>query len=174
MAGDAALPSPGNTLRSQNNKEKRLKYLIKYAILKSMHHNGAFLSDDKNGVLLFLYSNHSNFSFKLIFAELRLLFITIGIKRIIQVVRRELLLKRAHPKHCKYIHLWFIGVNPELKGKGIGAKLLTDLINLSTIDRLSIVVETIQLKEYYQSFGFKVFKKLNKSFMDYSFLIYPV
>ena len=129
--------------------------------------NGAFLSDDNNAVVLILFPNRKIKWAQLLFHEIRLLFEAIGLLRLIKVLNREQLLRRNHPKNRDYMHLWFMGIRSDQGGKGIGGEILRELIKKSERDKISIIVETVELPSYYSKFGFKTFSYLKDFVLNY-------
>jgi GNAT superfamily N-acetyltransferase len=50
-----------------------------------------------------------------------------GFSNIKKAMSRESAITKIHPEGLKY-YLWFIGVEPSEQGKGIGSKLMGDII----------------------------------------------
>lgn len=75
---------------------------------------------------------------------------------------RESKINKLHPKTPIY-YLWFIGVNPSEQNKGIGTKLLQEVINEGRSKGRPIYLETSTLKNipWYEKFGFIVYDKLD-------------
>lgn len=168
----AYIDNPGTNLivGRTRHKKARLHYLLKYALCKSMLHNGAFISEDKAGVVLILYPKRSYFTFKLLCMEVVLLFYVIGFIRIFAVLKREKLLKSNHFELNDYCHLWFLAVKPAFQKKGIAAAMLNELKNMTAHDNKNIIVETVEQAEYYIRHGFKKYKTVDNSVLNYSFL----
>lgn len=168
--------NPGTTLivGNKGNKRRRLKLLMRYAICKSMRYNGAFLSEDKNGVLLYLYPKRNYITLRLLLFEIILLFSVIGFKRIIPTLKREKLLQKNHPNFIDYKHVWFLGVDPAFQRQQTGTKLMKLMITKNQIEGLNIIVETLEKENFYRSLGFEVLKRIENSTLNYSFLIYRI
>jgi ribosomal protein S18 acetylase RimI-like enzyme len=67
---------------------------------------------------------------------------------------------KIHNSHAPNPHwyLWAIGVNPTHQGKGVGGKLLTPILSLSSHDGTPCYLETHNEKniQFYEKHGFKI------------------
>lgn len=66
-------------------------------------------------------------------------------------------------------YLWFIGVNPGDQHKGIGSKLLQEIIAFADQKKLPLFLETSTLTNlpWYERFGFKIYDQLELSYTLY-------
>jgi ribosomal protein S18 acetylase RimI-like enzyme len=66
------------------------------------------------------------------------------------------------PKEPMY-YLWFIGVEPEKQGSGIGTKFFTEILDHSKNLNRPIYLETSTLRNipWYKQFGFEIYSELD-------------
>ncbi|MGB0870345.1 MAG: GNAT family N-acetyltransferase [Flavobacteriales bacterium] len=108
--------------------EKRFDYLLKYSYDKAKLFGKVFYDDDLQSCAIVLDSRKKRFSLKSILLDIGLVFNVIGFKRLSSVLKREETINKYHPKG-DFIHIWYIGVNPEEQGKGNGSYMLTQIMN---------------------------------------------
>jgi ribosomal protein S18 acetylase RimI-like enzyme len=83
-------------------------------------------------------------------------------------MEREKLIKAKQPL-IPFYYLWFIGVDPLYQHKGIGTKLLYELIADAKAQKRSVLLETSTLENlpWYEKAGFKVYDELRLSYTLY-------
>jgi GNAT superfamily N-acetyltransferase len=91
--------------------------------------------------------------------------------RIKKVMKKETVTNDTLPKNLDYIHLWFLGVDPSVQGKGIGGKFLTELIEKYSSFKSAMCLETSTLRNlpFYEKNGFEVYSIKNFGFDLYFF-----
>jgi len=148
-------------IKKDAHRIKHIRQLMEYAFEISFLFGEVYISEDKKGCALILYPDKKRNNIKSILMDLKLAFQCIGIHRITTILKREASIKKHHPKE-PITYLWFIGVKPENKRKGIGTRLLTDIILVSDRMKRSIYLETSTLANipWYEGFGLKTFQKL--------------
>jgi GNAT superfamily N-acetyltransferase len=158
------------------DENKSVNYLIKqdkkraYRIRKLMHYSfdmcywfgQVFMSEDKKGCALIIMPDKKKTTLKSIVSDIKLVVGSTGLTNIRKAIRRESKIMRTHPKGLIY-YLWFIGVEPNEQAKGIGSKLMEDLIVEAKSMKRTICLETSTLKNvpWYEKFGFRIYKELN-------------
>lgn len=152
-------------IKQDKNRLDRVRYLMDYSFEVCYLFGDVFLSDDKNACALVLYPDNKKTTLKSILLDAKLIFFAVGLKNIKKTLDREKAIKEIQPKELMY-YLWFIGVIPEHQNKGIGTKLLNDLIQDSTQKKRPIYLETSTLKNlpWYQKWGFQVYQELNLTY----------
>ena len=82
----------------------------------------------------------------------------LGLSNINKAMKRETKIKQVHPNGLLY-YLWFIGVDLSNQNKGIGSKLLQDVISEGQKQNRTICLETSTLKNvpWYEKFGFSIY-----------------
>ena len=169
----AYIGNPGTSLvTGEDYTGKRLKRLMRYALFHSMAHHEAYISDDLQAVLLCLSSGRRQFSLKMMFLDVWLFLTVVGVFRVKRVLQRERLLRKHHPVNGEYLHLWFLAVKPNNRGQGFAGKLIQEVLALAKSREQTVIVETVELAEYYQRFGFSEYAYLPSAVLPYHFLKY--
>jgi len=152
-----------NYIVKQDNKRKqRLRKLMEYSFDVCSIFGHVFLSADKKACALVLMPDKKKTNLKSIWLDIKLITSCIGISNIKKTLERESKINKLHPKELMY-YLWFIGVDPKEQNKGIGSKLLTDIINEAIKMNRPVYLETSTLKNipWYQKFGFKIYNEVD-------------
>jgi ribosomal protein S18 acetylase RimI-like enzyme len=124
-----------------------------------------YMSDDGRAFALVLFPEKKKASLKSMMWDAKLASNVIGFSRVMQVLNRETLIKKNHPRQ-PITYLWFIGVDPRLQGKGVGSTLLKTVIEMSERKERPIYLETSVDKNlpWYKSFGFEIYKTIDLSY----------
>lgn len=149
-------------VNEKGNRYKKLKALMSYQVDLALLYGKVFLNEDQTGAILYL--DNPRQSLKRFYLELKLVFQCIGINNVFKVLKRENLLKKNHPDHS-YIHLWLIGILPELQGKGIGTKLLNETLKEFQDEFIFVETTTPENLKFYQKNGFCIFYETHQ--LDY-------
>lgn len=152
-----------NYLVQQDNKKiDRIRSLMDYSFEMCFTSGEVFLSDDEKACALILYPDQKRTSLKSVMLDVKLIFNCIGIANIKKAMSRESKIKSIQPKMALY-YLWFIGVDPEFQGSGIGSNLLKDVIAHSEEVNRPIFLETSTLKNlpWYKRWGFEIYHELD-------------
>lgn len=155
-------------VKQDSKRVKRISYLMKYAYDICKAQNGAFISDDQNGAILYDFPITARYNFSRLIQDIKFIFKVIGPERLFKVLEREKYIKNLHPKE-EYIYLWFLGVSPENQGNGTGSKMLNELTVLADKTSLSICLETSNPKnlELYKRFGFEIYHEWQSDFIGF-------
>lgn len=142
--------------------DHRIRRLMAYAFELCLRFGVVWLTEKKDGCALVLYPHLKGFSVFAIWLDVKLLFGVIGLSRLRRVLRREKLIALQHPDSA-FCYLWFIGVNPWVQSRGIGAELLAEVVSESVSAGLPVYLETSTLKNvpWYEKRGFTVFYQLD-------------
>ncbi|HEY0056940.1 MAG TPA: GNAT family N-acetyltransferase [Pedobacter sp.] len=148
--------------RQDEKKVERVKALMDYSFEICYKYGEVFLSDDLDACALVLYPDQKPTSFKTILLDLKLILNCIGVKNIKKALNRESKIKTVQPKDPMY-YLWFIGVEPEKQGSGIGTKFFTEILEHSKKRNRPIYLETSTLRNisWYKQFGFEIYSELD-------------
>lgn len=158
-----------NFIVQQDEKRfERIKSLMDYSFEVCYAFGEVFLSDDKKACALVLYPDKKRTTFKSVLLDVQLMFKCIGITNISKALDRESKIKKIQPKERMY-YLWFIGVDPDCQGSGIGTELMRDIIEESQRKQRPIYLETSTLKNlpWYKKFGFEIYSELELSYKLY-------
>ena len=109
-----------------------------------------------------LHPSNKKTTFKSILWDIKLVVNCIGIGNISKVLKRESEIKKNHPDF-PFIHLWYIGVDPNAQGKGHGTRLIQEIITDSKKLNLPIYLETSNTRNFpfYEKSGFRVIHEMN-------------
>lgn len=149
-------------------REKRVTALMDYSFEICFNYGNVYLSDDNKACALVLYPDQKKTTFKSILEDVKLLFNCVGLSNIGKAMKREAAIKQIQPDTPMY-YLWFIGVEPDSQGTGIGTKLMNDVIEDSEAKSRSIFLETSTQRNlpWYKKFGFDVYGDLDLSYKLY-------
>jgi ribosomal protein S18 acetylase RimI-like enzyme len=108
-----------------------------------------------------------------IWDDLYFIFKVSGIKLVLQILKREKLLKDLHPK-TKFCHLWFIGVKNELQGQGHGSQMLDAIKSICLGKQLPIYLETSNKDNinFYLNNGFVLEKTVQLPMDDFEIYLF--
>ncbi|HEY0054906.1 MAG TPA: GNAT family N-acetyltransferase [Pedobacter sp.] len=149
-------------IKQEGKRIERIRALMDYSFDICFHYGRVFISDDKTACALVLFPDQKKTTLRSILLDLKLVFKAIGISNIGKTLKRESLIKKIKPKK-KIYYLWFIGVKTDLQGKGIGTRLLKEILEDSNQRHRSVCLETSTLKNlpWYTQFGFQVYNELD-------------
>ena len=152
-------------VKQDQSRMKRIRKLMEYCFNMCFMFGNVFLSEDKEGCVLIVLPDRKKTTLKSILLDVKLAILVVGLSNLMKVLKREARVKQLHPRE-RFCYLWFIGVEPVCQNRGIGSKLLNDVINEAKIDNRPIYLETSVSKNirWYQKFGFTVYEKLDFSY----------
>lgn len=121
-----------------------------------------FISDDRKACALIVVPDRKKVTVKSILLDIKMALSVTGLSNIKKAIIRESAIKKIHPAVPLY-YLWFIGVEPSQQGKGIGSKLLNEIIQKGLSENKTICLETSTLKNipWYEKHGFKTYRELD-------------
>ncbi|WP_025663324.1 GNAT family N-acetyltransferase [Aquimarina megaterium] len=150
-----------NYIVKQDQKRlERIKKLVEYSFFQGSEFGQLFISDDENAACILLFSDQKKTTFKSILWDIKLVAQVIGIQKVRAALRRESILKKNYPK-TPYVHLWYIGVDPLYQKRGIGSKLLQEVITYCGDKPIYLETSVVSNLGWYKKFGFKIIKTLN-------------
>jgi ribosomal protein S18 acetylase RimI-like enzyme len=152
-------------IRQDANRPARMRVLMQYSFDMCYRFGDVFLSEDRKACALVLYPDKKKTNFQSILLDVGLIICCIGLRNIKKALAREAAIKRLQPREAMY-YLWFIGVAPEDQYKGIGSRLMRDIIQDSSDKGRPIYLETSTLNNlpWYKKFGFEVYNELYLSY----------
>ncbi len=153
------------------SQEKKLKVLINYSLKYALAFGKIYLTADKKACALVTFPHKTQTTFRTILWDLELVLLCIGLRHIGKVLKRENALKKLHPK-TPFYYLWYIGVNPDHQGQGIGTALLRRIRRDSQNAGMPIYLETSTEKNipWYEKNGFRIFTEP----LDFSYKLYAL
>lgn len=152
-------------VKQDRKREARIRYLMDYSFDICWHWGEIYITDNKKGAVLLLLPHKKKNQIKSTFLDIKLALRTIGLRKILKVIKRENYIKKYHPDYPFY-YLWFIGVLPDEQGKGFGSKLLQEVIEESQKHNYSIYLETSTLRNipFYKKFQFETYHELKLNY----------
>lgn len=155
-------------VKQDKRRTQRIKFLMDYCFEICLMKGRVFLSDDQNACALILHPEEKGEWLKSIMLNASLAFNVIGISRVSKVLNREKKIKEYQPDHL-FFYLWFIGVDPQVQGKGIGRHLLQEIFQYYKKDQKPFYLETSNLQNLprYKSFGFNIINEIDLGYKLY-------
>ncbi len=147
-------------------RKKRLRGLIEYSVLQGEAFGKIFMSNDKNGACIVLFPRSKKMTIQALIWNVRLIFKVIGLNNLFKVIKKEKLLKKNHPK-TPFYHLWYIGVDPNFQDKGIGSKLLQEVLEFCNDRPIYLETSVVANLDWYARYGFKIINVLNFDYKLY-------
>ena len=155
-------------LPQDGRRSERLQKFMEYSFDVCHHFGDVFLSDDRKGCALILLPDKKKTTIQSILFDVKFIFQSIGLSNVKKAISRESEIKKHQPKGPLY-YLWFIGVDNTEQNKGVGSKLLTEVIAEGHRQNRTVCLETSTVKNlpWYKKFGFEIYKEL-----DFGYTLY--
>lgn len=152
-------------VHQDEKRADRIKALMDYSFEVCFSSGKVFLSDDKKACALVVFPDQKRTTLKSIWLDIKLILSCVGIRNIKKALTRETKIKNLQSKELMY-YLWFVGVDPEYQGMGIGSQFLAEIIEDGNRKQRSIFLETSTLKNlpWYKKFGFNIYNELDLSY----------
>jgi hypothetical protein len=163
-----ANPSVNYIIRQDAKRLKRIAALMDYSFEVCLMLGDIWLSDNRKACALTLYPQDKRTILKAIWLDIKLMFNAIGITGVKTAMNREARIKEKQQKQAM-TYLWFIGVEPAEQHKGIGSKLLNEVITFSDEKGLPIYLETSMQENlpWYKRFAFTIYDQLELTYTLY-------
>jgi ribosomal protein S18 acetylase RimI-like enzyme len=155
-------------VRQDHNRDKRIENLIAYSIKVCAKFGEIFLSDDQKACALILFPDRKKTTVQSLFWDINLIATCTGIINVQRTIDREAKIKQRHPD-SPFVHLWYIGVSAADQGKGIGTKLLDQILHWADSHNRPVYLETSTESNipFYRKAGFTIFDQLDLSYRLY-------
>lgn len=152
-------PSVNWVIRNDKHRERRIRALAKYSFLTALRREGAYLSEQGNGIALCYRMNARSTSITDYWNQLILVFRAIGPARVFKVMKRENYANSKRPADGNYLYFWFYGVMPGKQGQGDAAELKDRIFAMADKEQLPVYLETSVEKNrrVYQRYGFEIY-----------------
>ena len=141
--------------------KKRLREFCRYCLSMAMYEQGAYFSNDLNGVLLFTYYNEKpKFSLAKFLTTIRFVLKGSGIRRIPMILKRQKKLQQVRKSEP---HLYISLIASNLKGGNMTViELKQSIFELSEKTGIPIYAETslITNLKVYQRYGFSCYNQI--------------
>ena len=160
-------------VKQDKKRSQRIYHLMEYQCKMALQFGEIFLSDDQKACVLFLDSEKKKKSLKTILWDIKLVIVCIGLRNVLNIIKREKILKQHHPK-VSFLHLWIMGTRPECRGQGIGTKLLNEVLAYyGTVKPIYLETTTKSNRDFYKKAGFEIFDETHILNYPLYFLLKP-
>lgn len=152
-------------VKQDANRQDRIRSLMEYSFNTCLSFGEIWISDDNMACALLLFPETKKTTLRSILWDVNLATRAIGLTRVVDVLKRESLIKKNHPDK-PFTYLWFIGVDPLAQKRGVGSKLLNEVIDMNAKKRRPIYLETSVSNNlsWYKKFGFEIYHKINLNY----------
>ncbi len=149
-------------IKQDASRLTRIKKLLEYSFEICYLSGEIYLSDDKNACALVMLPENKKTTIKSVCLDAKFALFCLGLANSKKAIAREEKIKAVHPALPMY-YLWFIGVHHSQQKKGIGSKLLNEIINAAEKRNKIICLETSTLRNipWYKKFGFTIYNELD-------------
>ncbi len=158
-------------VKQDDKRESRIEKLMKYSYFQGKNFGKIYLSKDQKACAIVLIPSKKKTTFKAIIWDLKLVFGCMGLSKVSKVLKREGEIKKHHPDF-PFLHLWYIGVNPEFQGQAKGTELMARIMHDAKELNLPIYLETSNPKNFsfYEKLGFTMISEMDN--MGYPLKMY--
>jgi ribosomal protein S18 acetylase RimI-like enzyme len=155
-------------VKQDSKRVRRISGLMEYSFNVCNAFGEVWISDDNRACALILFPDKKHTSLQTIIWDLQLAFLVIGIMRVPMVLKREARVKASHPKD-EFAYLWFVGVDPEQQGSGIGSSFMKEVLHSCENKKRPVYLETSMERNlsFYKKLGFDVFGSVQLSYKLY-------
>jgi len=148
--------------------KSHIKALMAYAFDYCLNFGEVFLSEDKLACALVLYPEKKIISIESIWRQLHFVLQFSGTRYFKKISARQKVIREIHPHDLKF-HLWFMGVRPDMQRRGIGSRLLKELIAASKQQQRIFCLETPDSRHipWLHKHGFGIYRQLDLGHLLY-------
>lgn len=152
----------------KDTSPERVRALMEYSFDSCINSGKVLLSDDLKGCALISFPDKKKTTVGSLLSEAKLIINGVGIANIPKVLKREKKISSHYPKTDIY-YLWFIGVHPDHQGRGVGGKLLAEIIEDSKKMNRPVYLETSTIENlpFYKKYGLSVYSELELTYTLY-------
>ncbi|HUR12809.1 MAG TPA: hypothetical protein VM012_15640 [Flavitalea sp.] len=153
-------------IRSRKYRKQHLRLFLSFCFTESAEKNGAYITSDKNGVVLF-YNLQSKSRPVLKFLRMIYLMIkVIGIKRSLRALKTRKIMDHVRPKKGWYG--WFLATEKGVIGNRAGYEIKRDMFRIADEQNENIYVETTDKRTMllYKTIGFSEYAVRDHPYED--------
>ena len=153
-------------VKQDDKRRERLRSLIEYSIFQGEKFGKVVMSEDRNAACIILHPWQKKVTLSSILWDLRLITNVIGVRNVGRVLTREKLLKKNYPK-TPFYHLWYIGVDPKYQNRGIGSKLLREVLESCNDKPIYLETSVVSNLDWYAKHNFEIMDTLELGYTLY-------
>lgn len=148
----------------------RIRRLMQYALATCQDFGAVWQSEDHKACALTILPDQKRITVNSVMRDIQLATSTTGLTNVPRTLAREARIQSCHPA-TPFCHLWFIAVEQESQGQGIGSTLLKNVVKHYQTQYRPIYLETSTLRNlpWYKKQGFQQYNQLDFSFPLYLF-----
>lgn len=141
------------------NNDKKVRHLMEFAYETTNQMGEIWMSDDEKAVAFMFYWHKRKPNLYTLWLNLKLIFQVVGLRRTVEIMRREHFIQQQRPQNKPYIYLWFIACQSDRTGMQSMCDLKNGLFTKAYEEHLPIYAETTVEKvvNTYIRYGFKPF-----------------
>ncbi len=154
---------------NDDKRSQRIQVLMEFLVEDCLRSGEVLLSDNNNACILMKYSDANKFDFWKLKWYVKIALKCTGLFKAVNILKRQSSLKKEHINE-RYIHPVIMGAKSEVNGRGMGMRLIKELISHYSDNTLPVIIETTTEanKRIYEHFGFRTFQTVK----DEDFSIY--
>lgn len=155
-------------IKQDRKRLQRIKGLMNYSFDICYHFGSVFYSEDKKGCALVLFPEQKKTGLRSVFFDIKFVITSLGFSNLKKTMARETKIKSLQIKG-KTAYLWYIGVQPFSQGRGIGTRLMKDVLHAPEIIDRPVLLETSNLQnvKWYENLDFSIYGELNLGYTLY-------
>lgn len=155
-------------VKQDQRRLNRIRWLMRYAVATGEDFGKVWLSPDLRAGAVTILPGAKRTTVASVRRDVALALLSTGLRNVYKTLRREARIKALHPKE-PFCHLWFLGVEKEMQGQGIGSRLLQRILDHYDAQQRAVYLETSTLRNvpWYEKFGFEIYDELNFSYPLY-------
>lgn len=155
-------------IKQDQKRLLRIRSLMQYARATCQDFGAVWQSEDQKACALTLLPDQKRTTADSVTRDIRLATLATGLANVPKTLSREARIQSYHPS-TPFCHLWFIAVEQESQGRGVGSRLLKDIIKHYQALQRPIYLETSTLRNlpWYKKHGFQQYNQLDFSFPLY-------
>jgi len=140
--------------------ERNLRFFFAFLIDDVIQKKGAYITDNKKGVLFLYNLENRNISLKAFLNKFMLTFFILGIKKSIQLIHLQNIQKSIRPKVGLYAMA--LAIENEQHKYPTGLEIKRDLFTIQELNNLPVYAETTNPRyvRLYEAIGFIVYKQI--------------
>jgi len=150
-----------NYIVKQDAKRKeRIRGLIDYSFEACIDSGLIYFTEDLTGVIICSMSDDKLPILEEAYLTVRFIFKVTGVEGIAKALKREKYIQQYHPQDSEFIYIWFIGLKKTEQGRGVGSKMLGEIIQRSNEKQLPVYLETSEERNlnFYVKHGFEIYQ----------------